>query len=109
VFYICLKNAATYLAPGSAPHIWSRPNARARAGALTIDDNGLGIDPKYCARIFGLFKRLHGREEFAGTGIGLAHAKKILERHGGEIGVEANPGGPGSRFWFTLPAASDSG
>ena len=87
----------------SATHVQGKTHRR-DPWSFAVEDNGLGIDAQYFDRIFGMFQRLHKREEFAGTGIGLAIAKKIAERHGGTISVESTLGS-GSIFRFTLPAS----
>jgi len=72
---------------------------------IEVEDNGIGIDDKYHSQLFTMFKRLHSREQYEGTGIGLASCKKIVERHGGNIGIKSTLG-KGSTFWFTLSRGS---
>jgi light-regulated signal transduction histidine kinase (bacteriophytochrome) len=86
------------------PRPWVRVEVERDAGAwrFSVSDDGLGIDPKHGERIFRMFDRLHPPDQYAGTGIGLALCKRIVERHGGRIWFEPRAGG-GSVFRFTLP------
>jgi light-regulated signal transduction histidine kinase (bacteriophytochrome) len=102
LFQNLVGNAIKYQAKPGVPriHISAARNGGTQ-WTFSVKDNGLGIDAQYFEKIFGMFQRLHKREEFAGTGIGLAICKKIAERHGGSISVESQLG-HGSTFHFAL-------
>jgi PAS domain S-box-containing protein len=101
LFQNLVGNAIKYQGPGIPKvHISAARNG-ANKWTFSVKDNGLGIDPQYFEKIFGMFQRLHKREEFAGTGIGLSICKKIVERHDSSISVESQPG-QGSTFRFAL-------
>jgi signal transduction histidine kinase len=98
-----LSNAIKFRAPERSPEIQVSATRRGAMWAFAVSDNGIGIGEEYVARVFVIFQRLHSREAYPGTGIGLAMCKKIVEFHGGTIGVDTSHT-PGTRITFTLPA-----
>ncbi len=97
-----LKNAVKYRKPDHAPTIRVWAETSDTSTRLMVRDDGIGIDPNHRERIFAPFGRLHGRTDYAGSGIGLAVCRRIAERHGGSIAVEDGPQ-EGSTFVVTLP------
>jgi len=126
LFQNLIGNALKFHEPGAKPVVQIAGKIRPREGIettlhrrrgvggdlaaesfceLTIQDNGIGFDEKYLGRIFAVFQRLHGRQEYEGTGIGLAVCRRILDRHGGSITANSKPG-EGATFHVTLPLQS---
>lgn len=102
IFSNLLSNALKFIVPNQLPKIAIDVQGLPRHYQFTVQDNGIGIAPQHYERIFEIFKRLHTREDYPGTGAGLTIVKKIVESHGGQIGVSSEPG-KGSTFWFTIP------
>ncbi|WP_265110966.1 PAS domain S-box protein [Halosolutus halophilus] len=107
VFQNLLSNAIEY-SGDEQPRIDVSAHREGSEWVISVEDDGIGIDPADTDRIFGVFERLHAVDEHSGSGIGLALCERIVERHGGEIWVESEPG-EGSTFSFTLPAHDGSG
>jgi signal transduction histidine kinase len=97
-----IGNGLKYHHKETPPKIELRAEQEDDVIRVEVEDNGIGIDQRYHQEIFTMFKRLHSANDYEGTGIGLAICKKIVERHGGYIGIWSTPG-EGSTFWFTLP------
>jgi light-regulated signal transduction histidine kinase (bacteriophytochrome) len=97
-----LSNAIKFHGENS-PEVHVSAKDRGKDWLFSVKDNGIGIDPKYRHKIFNIFQRLHTVDEYPGTGIGLAIANKIVERHGGKIWFESELG-KGTTFFFTIPS-----
>jgi PAS domain S-box-containing protein len=106
VFRNLVSNALKFVASGMVPEVAVSAERVADEWRFSVTDNGIGVAARHRERIFGMFKRLHSRTDYSGSGIGLALCKRIIQREGGRIGVEDAPSGQGSRFWFTLPLSS---
>jgi signal transduction histidine kinase len=104
VFQNLITNAIKFR--GKEPKIDISAQKGEKEWIFAVKDNGIGISPEHQKQIFEVFKRLHTRDEYPGTGIGLSIAQKIMERHGGRIWVESESG-IGSTFYFTLPIKSN--
>ena len=102
LFLNLVGNALKFTRPGEVPRVEISAASCAEGWRFEVRDRGIGIDPAHAEQIFAPFKRLHGRGEYGGTGIGLAICRKIVDRHGGRLWVESEEG-QGARFLFTLP------
>jgi len=107
LFQNLVGNAIKFRTPGVPPRVHieaRRAPDEPHQWLFRVADNGIGIDPKFFERVFAIFQRLHSRREYPGTGIGLALCRRIVERYGGRIWIESEPG-KGTAFLFTLPEA----
>lgn len=102
-----ISNSLKYRDPDRPPRIHASAERQNGFWRIAVKDNGMGIDPEYHQKIFGVFKRLHGKT-ISGTGIGLAICQRVVDRYGGRIWVESQVG-QGATFYFTLPAVAEIG
>jgi signal transduction histidine kinase len=102
VFLNLISNALKFRRDDVAPKVLIYSEHRGARLRVWVEDNGIGIDPKFADRVFRMFERVHESRKFPGTGVGLAIVATALERLGGSRGVEPNPT-VGSRFWIELP------
>lgn len=110
LFQNLISNSIKFKRPGIQPEVTIRSTRENGSWKFAFTDNGIGIDLQHKEKIFIIFQRLHNRNDYEGSGIGLAHCQKIVELHGGKIWVESTPGA-GSTFYFTIaekPLAYDS-
>jgi light-regulated signal transduction histidine kinase (bacteriophytochrome) len=106
LFQNLIGNALKFQNGAKAPEVEIYAEPRESLWRIFVRDNGIGIDPSFRNKIFAIFQRLHRKEDYPGTGIGLSTCKKFVELFGGDIGFESMPG-HGSTFYFTLPQKSN--
>jgi signal transduction histidine kinase len=105
LFQNLLNNAIKYTGD-APPRVHVSAERTDNKWMIAVEDDGIGMTPEETERVFQIFERLHSRESYSGTGIGLAVCRKIVERHGGDIRIESERG-DGSTFYVTLPAVND--
>ncbi|MDB6029242.1 MAG: domain S-box protein [Verrucomicrobiales bacterium] len=103
-----ISNAMKFVPPHRRPHVHIYAETRGNRVRVWVEDNGIGIAPEHQQRIFSPFERLHTKEDYPGTGMGLAIVQRGIEKMGGHVGVESQVG-EGSRFWIELPAPRRAG
>jgi light-regulated signal transduction histidine kinase (bacteriophytochrome) len=108
LFVNLIGNALKFHREGVPPRVTVAAKEVGGEWEITVADNGIGIDPEYVDKVFVIFQRLHARDVYAGTGIGLALAKKIVEFHGGRIGIDPPCPQPGTTVRLTLPAPRET-
>lgn len=102
-----VSNAVKFVSPGVAPAVRIRKEQRGPRVRIWVEDNGIGIAARHQGRVFEIFERLYPSDQYPGTGIGLAIVRRVVERQGGQVGVESEEN-RGSRFWIELPGAGAS-